>query len=107
MTGTPDIRTTLRHFAENIERWKAEAARLRSETEGTQVVATDLLIHIEDTSGEMYREIAVFNTVVAEVAQRSPEAAAELAGVGEALHLLLLDFTELGTGLYARANADS
>ena len=31
----------------------------------------------------------------------SPEAAGELAEVGEALHLLLLEITELGTQMYA------
>jgi hypothetical protein len=101
MTDSHDLRATLTHFAENIDKWRAEAARLRAETEGKRGVATELLVHVEDTSGDVYREIQAFNTAVAEVSKQSPQAAGELAEVGEALHLLLLDFTELGTKLYS------
>jgi hypothetical protein len=104
MADNPDIRTTLRHFAANIDRWEAEVARIRAETEGGQPVDSELLVRIEDTSGAMYQEIEAFKAAVAEVAKQSPEAAAELASVGEALHLILLEFTELGTGLYGRMN---
>jgi hypothetical protein len=101
MTNTQDIRTTLQHFAENIDKWRAEASRLRAEADGRGDVSTELLVHIEDVSGKVYREIESLNAVVAEVGKKSPQAAGELAQVGEALHLVLLDITEIGTGLYS------
>jgi len=102
VSDDPDIRETLKHFAENIDRWRAQTAQLRADTDGKQGVTTEVLVHIEDTSGDIYREIEAFNLAVTRVAEQSPKAAGELAGVGEALHLLLLDLTELGTGLYSR-----
>jgi hypothetical protein len=101
MTDGHDIRATLTHFAENIDKWRAEVARFRTETDGKRGVATELLVRIEDTSGDMYREIEAFNATITEVSKQSPQAAGELAEVGEALQLLLLDFTELGTKLYS------
>ena len=101
MTNPQDVRTTLQHFAENIGRWRAEATRLRGKTEEQQAASTELLVHVEDTAGEIYREIESFDVAVADVAKQSPQAAGELAEVGETLRLLLLDITELGTQLYS------
>jgi hypothetical protein len=101
MTNPQDVRSTLQHFADNIGRWRAEAGRLRARTEQQDTASTELLVHVEDTAGDIYREIESFDIAVADVAKQSPQAAGELAEVGEILRLLLLDITELGTKLYS------
>ena len=101
MTEPPDVRVALQHFAQNINQWREEATRLRSEAEVTRLASTERLVAVEDASGAMYREIEHFNAVVADVAKQSPQAAGELAEVGEVLRLLLLDITESGTKLYS------
>ena len=105
MTDQQDLRVTLRHFAENLSRWREEAARLRTRSKRGRMASTKLLVHVEDTAGELYREIESFNVTVAAVVKQSPLAAGELAEVGETLRLLLLDITELGTRLYSTRSA--
>jgi len=105
MTDPHDIRVTLQHFAQNISRWREEASRLRIRARRKGVASTKVLVRVEDTSSELYREIEDFNATVAAVAKQSPRAAGELAEVGEALRLLLLDITEMGTQLYSTRSA--
>ena len=100
-TEPEDVRTTLQHFASKLGEWRKEADRLRARSERRRVASTKLLVHVEDTSGELYREIESFNATVAEVAKQSPQAAGELAEVGETLRLLLLEITEAGVKLYS------
>ena len=104
MTDLIAIKDRLRHFAEHIERWKAEAAQLRTQAESASTsnpADTESLVHLESTASDIYDEISSFKQTVNEVAALSPEAAGELASVGEALHLLLLDITELGIKMYS------
>ena len=101
MTDQQDVRATLQHFAQNLGKWQEEAAKLRVRARKRRAASTKLLVHVEDTSDELYREIESFTATVAEVAKQSPQAAGELAEVGETLRLLLLDITELGTTLYS------
>lgn len=105
MSDPQDIRVTLQHFAQNIGGWREEASRLRARSRRKTSASTKLLVHLEDTSGELYREIESFDATVAVVAKQSPLAAGELAEVGEALRLLLLDITEMGTKLYSTRSA--
>jgi len=105
MSDPQDVRTTLQHFADNLPKWQAKAAKLRVRAKGRRAASTKLLVHVEDASGELYREIESFNATVAEVARQSPQAAGELAEVGETLRLLLLDITELGIKLYSTRSA--
>ena len=101
MTDTATLRATLEHFAQNIENWRLQVALLRAAVKERQAAPTELLVSVEDISGEIYHEIDSFKAVVADVAERSGEAAGELAEIGETLHLLLLEITELGTTLYS------
>lgn len=102
MTDTADIETRLRHFADHIERWRAEAARLTLQvSEARQGQATvDDLVGLEETATAIYADISGFREAVNEVAKGSPEAAAQLAGVSDQLHLVLLEITELGIRFY-------
>jgi hypothetical protein len=107
MTNPQSARESLEHFAQNIDKWRTEAARLRQRADRPKVADTETLVQVEDTAGDIYREIESFKTVVAGIAEQSPEAAGELAEVGETLHLLLLEITEQGTRLYStRSNPD-
>lgn len=101
MTDTDTVRATLEHFAQNIEKWRLQLGLLRVEVAEKRAASTELLVDVEHTAGEMYREIESFKAVVADVATQSVDAAGELAQIGETLHLLLLELTELGTKLYS------
>lgn len=103
MSSTQEITDRLSHFGRNIERWKTEAARLtllaaqarqREPEEGQ-------LVGLEETATAIYADISEFQRTVDEIATRSTEAAAQLAPVSDAIHLVLLEITELGLKLYS------
>ena len=104
MTDIAEVSDRLRHYGANIERWRAEAKRLRSQAAASSVdhaADTESLVGLERTADDIYAEIESFKKTVAEIAATSPTAAGELAEVGEVLHLLLLEITELGIKLYS------
>lgn len=102
MADRAEIETRLRHFADNIERWRTEAARLTLQvSEARQSKAeVENLVGLEETATAIYADISGFRDAVDEVAKQSPEAAAELAGISDQLHLVLLEITELGIRFY-------
>lgn len=103
MSSTDEIAQRLKHFADHIQQWRQEAARLTllaSQAREGLSSQTDL-IALEETAGAVYADIAAFQATVDEVAERSPAAAAELAPVTDAIRLVLLEITELGVRLYS------
>ena len=102
MSSNAEIAERLHHFAVNIERWRAEAARLTLLVSQAREVKApvDQLVALEETATEIYADVSAFRDTVEEVAARSPAAASELAGVGDALQLVLLEITELGIRFY-------
>ncbi len=93
----------LRPTAQKIEQWRAEAAKirqLRQTAVETSAVTPEILLGVEEIAGQIYVEIATFDALVAEVETVSPQSAAELGAVGDALRLVLLEITELGTDMY-------
>lgn len=103
MSTNQEIAERLRHFGANIEKWQAEAARLKQLAAASREEPVDeaQLTELEETAGSIYQDINSFNDTVAEVAAKSPEAAAELAPVSDAIRLVLLEITELGVRLYS------
>jgi len=102
MTDNAEIEKRLRHFADHIERWRGEAARLTlqvSEARQSKAAIEDL-VGLEETATAIYADISGFREAVDEVAKQSPEAAAQLAGISDQLHLVLLEITELGVRYY-------
>jgi hypothetical protein len=69
--------------------------------DASQTADDALLQQVEETSREIYREIAAFDLIVADVGKLSADSAAQLGEVGDALRLVLLEITELGTHLYS------
>jgi len=61
---------------------------------GRGTASPSLLQSIETTAGEIYAEISSYDGLVQDVAAVSPAAAAELAEVNDALHLVLMEITE-------------
>ena len=59
------------------------------------------LVHLEETATAVYTDITEFQRTVDEIATTSPAAAAQLAPVNDAIHLVLLEITELGIKLYS------
>ncbi len=103
MSDTDQIKQQLAHFAEHIEAWRREAARLTlMAAQSRQKPATEVeLTKLEETASAIYAEITAFQATVEQVAAKSPGAASELAPVGDAIHLVLLEITELGVRLYS------
>ena len=103
MSTNQEIAERLRHFGANIEKWRTEAARLKQLAAASQEEPVDeaRLTELEETAGSIYQDINGFNDTVAEVAAKSPTAAAELAPVSDAIRLVLLEITELGVRLYS------
>jgi hypothetical protein len=103
VSSNEEIAQRLSHFGANIQRWRDEAARLTLlATQSRQRPAgLSELTALEETAGAIYADISAFKATVDEVAARSPAAAAELAAASDALHLVLLEITELGIRLYS------
>ena len=101
--AAPGLVERLHLTAERIVEWRADAALLRgvlAESEGP--VDSELLLAVEETSGKIYREIDAFDAMVANIDKKSHAAAGQIAEVGDALRLILLEITELGTAMYSR-----
>ena len=99
-----DLTARLRPTAQKIEHWRAEAEkirRLRQTAVEADNVTPDVLQGVEEISGQIYAEIETFDALLAEVTRVSPQSAAELGAVGDALRLVLLEITELGTDMYS------
>jgi hypothetical protein len=103
MSSNEEIAQRLTHFGANIQRWRDEAARLTLlATQSRQRPAgLSELTALEETAGAIYADISSFKSTVDEIAEKSPAAAAELAAASDALHLVLLEITELGVRLYS------
>jgi len=98
-----EIADRLNHFGKNIERWRTEAARLTLLAAQTRELKPEeaQLVQLEETATEVYADITAFQATVDEIATKSPAAAAQLAPVSDAIHLVLLEITELGIKLYS------
>jgi hypothetical protein len=102
-TDIGDLTSRLRLTAQMTAHWRAEAERIRlmrGTAIETDAAPAEILQGIEEITGQIYAEIARFDTLTVEVEQVSPASAAELGAVGDALRLVLLEITELGTDMY-------
>jgi hypothetical protein len=107
MTQTTDIADRLHLTASRIAQWQLDASRLNAIlAERPGPVEPLVLLDVEETSGAIYREIDAFDSLLADVDRKSHAAAGQIAEVGDALRLVLLSITELGTAMYARETAD-
>jgi len=103
-----EIADRLHLTASRIAQWKLDAERLRVILEQRQGPMEPLiLLDVEETSGAIYREIAAFDELLADIDRTSHAAAGQIAEVGDALRLVLLTITELGTEMYGRQSADA
>jgi hypothetical protein len=103
MSTNREIAERLQHFGANIDRWKTEAARLTLLAAASREHPADRtqLTALEETAGEIYRDLTAFNATLTEVAEKSPVAASELVPVSDAIRMVLLEITELGVRLYS------
>ena len=101
MTETTHIAARLHLTADRIAEWRSDAARLRGLLrESSGPVSQLLLLDVEETSGDIYREIAAFDALVADIDRQSHSAAGQIAEIGDSLRLVLMEITELGTAMY-------
>lgn len=104
MTDPSELADRLHPFAEKIERWREDAVILRglvANAAAANAVDPDVLLRVEEVSGAIYQAIADFDALVAQIGKDSAGAAGELAVVGDALRLVLMEITELGTQMYS------
>jgi hypothetical protein len=100
---SPGLVERLHLTAERIAEWRADAVLLRgvlADSEGP--VDPALLLAVEEATGKIYREIEAFDAIVANIDKKSHAAAGQIASVGDALRLVLMEITELGTAMYSR-----
>jgi hypothetical protein len=96
-----DLLDRLRSMATKIASWQKDAQRLDDAAKLPGAKFDDgLLLSVEQTSGTIYGGIATFDELVLDLDKTSHAAAGEIAEVGDALRLLLMEITELGTRLY-------
>jgi hypothetical protein len=103
MTQSNEIADRLHLTASRIAQWKLDAQRLRTILdERPGPLEALVLLDVEETSGAIYREIAAFDVLLGDIDRKSHAAAGQIADVGDALRLVLLSITELGTAMYSR-----
>jgi hypothetical protein len=98
------LASVLRDEPAKIDAWRSQASQLKHLVAGAEVAGTvsdDLLTSVEGTCTSIYQEIRKCARVIATVSTNSPDAASQLAALDDALHLVLLEVTELTTELYA------
>lgn len=101
--AAPGLVERLHLTAARIAEWRTDAALLRGVlAESAGPVDPELLLAIEETTGKIYREIEAFDAIVANIDKQSHSAAGLIAEVGDALRLVLMEITELGTAMYSR-----
>ena len=99
----PGLVERLHLTAARITEWRADASLLRGVlTDSEGPVDPQLLLAVEETTGKIYREIEAFDAMVANIDKKSHAAAGQIAEVGDALRLILLEIVELGTAMYSR-----
>lgn len=110
-TQTIDLATRLKLFGDEIAGWKEDAAALRLKADAAifaRTVDVEALTSLESTAEAIYAAIARFDALKGEIGAVSPRAAGQVAEVGEALRLVLLEITEIGTSMYAvKSEADA
>lgn len=106
MIDDPGLTERLKALAGDCARWRTEAKELRSRADADGGALDDaLLLAVEETSGGIYAGIRTFEALVADIDSKSHAAAGEIAEVGDAIRLVLMEITELGTYLYSRRSA--
>ena len=104
MSDAGDLTNRLRPFGDDLVEWRQAAASLRTKVQeavDAKSVDAETLTATEQSADKIYEAIDRFDALKSVVAETSPRAAEQLAGVGEAMRLVLLEMTELTTRLYS------
>ncbi len=104
MRTRSELISSLRATRDKIDHWREKGHRIRAlanEALDTREAREDRLLEVEETASEIYQAIADLHDLSTEVAGQSIVAAGELALVEDALRLVLLEITELGTTMYS------
>jgi hypothetical protein len=104
MTQELALADRLRPMAGKVIIWRAEAQRVRlaaMKASERNTADPTVLEGIEETAGALYKEIEQFRLLLEETVKASPKAAGQLAEIDDALHLMLMEITELGTQMYS------
>jgi hypothetical protein len=109
MRDAVELADRLRPIAGKIAGWRADSQRISSMmAQASENNSADpaALEQVEETAGAIFREIEEFRLLLADIEASSPEAAGELAGVNDELHLVLMEITELSTRMYSFRQAE-
>jgi hypothetical protein len=104
MVSSVELASLLKDTAAKIRAWRAQVEQLRLLVDAARItggVSESLLVSVEETAGSIHDEIATYAEITRNVASTSLAAASDLAPGSDALHLVLLEVTELSTQLYA------
>lgn len=107
MAGIFGTTGELDRFRENIAKWRKTTLDLHTfadELPDDVPVAPSKLIYLESTASEIYQEIENFTAASEHYKSGNPDAD-DATEIGDALRLLLLELTELGTKMYSSHSA--
>jgi hypothetical protein len=107
MSEADELMRRLRPIGDKLVGFHNAAGQLHEELNAIsdeRPITIERLVEIEEICDRIYAEIADFNELYALIDKVSPGAAAEIVEVRDALQLVLMEVTELGTSLYAKFN---
>ena len=108
MSAIAELNGRIEDVTNKLNGWRRDAERIRKSANkvlDSRTVSAERLVEVEEIAGAIYREIEQVDMHIGQATDSNPEAAAQLAEVGEALRLVLMDITEFGTSMYS-VNSD-
>ena len=95
-----DLAHQLEPFIAHAAAWRADGKVLAALAAQTRV-SDEVLLRVEEISGEIQTEIGRLSEMVRSIPAQSPTDLALITEVSDALRLVLLEITETGTKLYS------
>lgn len=99
-----DIASRLQPYLVSVSQWRADAELIGSVADQAQCVSHHTLLRVEEISTEIRERIKELGSAAAQQGEVTELDRALLTEVEEALQLVLLEITELGTRLYPLAS---
>ena len=108
MSAIAELNGRIEDITNKLNGWRRDAERIRKSANkvlDSRTVSADRLVEVEEIAGAIYREIEQVDMHIGQATENNPNGAAQMAEIGEALRLVLMDITEFGTSMYS-VNSD-
>lgn len=104
-TEVSDLARRLAPFLENVAEYRSAANLLSALAAQTTQVSDDVLLRVEEISEDIQSDVARFGDLKKSLRNPTSTDLALTTEVEDALRLILLEVTELGTRLYSARSA--